>query len=181
VHTNIGGGYADQSLADLTLAWMVDLCRPYLDFTESYIDFCVNLDHVPMEIHSKDREAEDEGYDKTYQGWGRGRVYDSYGDGSTWTWKYRSPGEYGGSGKGPTNERIHASVRERWETMAAWRPKSLAKFKPEQRGDRYVWAKKGLLGKEVVIEEETFISLEGNFEWKLRYEPIPPVAVNGQK
>jgi hypothetical protein len=181
VHTNIGGGYADQALADLTLAWMIDLCRPYLDFSEKYINMCVNLDHVPEKIHSKDREAEKEGYDTTYQGWGRGHVYDSYGKGSTWTWKYRSPGEYGGSGKGPTNEKIHASVRERWETMSAWRPKSLDKFKPEQRGDKHVWVKKGLLGKEVVIEEEAFTSPEGHFEWKLRYEPIPPADVKEHK
>ncbi|KAH9916027.1 aspartic peptidase domain-containing protein [Fomitopsis serialis] len=39
VHTNlnVGGGYPDQALADLALAWMIDLCSPYPDFDPKYI------------------------------------------------------------------------------------------------------------------------------------------------
>lgn len=36
-HSNIGGGYEDQALADITLAWMMSQVRPFLDFTPGYI------------------------------------------------------------------------------------------------------------------------------------------------
>lgn len=36
-HSNIGGGYEDQAMADITLAWMISQVRPFLDFTPGYI------------------------------------------------------------------------------------------------------------------------------------------------
>ncbi|KIW97384.1 uncharacterized protein Z519_02776 [Cladophialophora bantiana CBS 173.52] len=32
VHSNVGGGYDDQELADITLAWMISKLEPFLDF-----------------------------------------------------------------------------------------------------------------------------------------------------
>jgi hypothetical protein len=177
-HTNIGGGYADQALADLTFSWMVDLCRPYLDFSEGYINnVTVMLNHYPGKP-SNDREAhakEDGAYSYQCQPWGCGVAIDSYKGGSTWTWKYRTPGDYAKEQKktvGETNERMHSSVRARWDAMSSWRPGSLDKFHHEVRDGKVVWVKKGHFGKELVIEEEPFTSSEGDFEWKIRYEPI---------
>ena len=36
-HSNIGGGYEDQALADITLAWMMSQLSPFLEFTPGYI------------------------------------------------------------------------------------------------------------------------------------------------
>lgn len=37
VHSNIGGGYNDQELADLTLAWMMSRLEPFLDFRPFFL------------------------------------------------------------------------------------------------------------------------------------------------
>lgn len=178
VHTNVGGGYPDQAIADLTLAWMVDLCRPFLDFDQRYIDMCVDLDHQPWKIRSKHRESDKDGFDRAYQGWARGRQYDSYKRGQTWTWLYRTPGAYGRPA-GRTREVVHASVRERWTTRPAgqeWRPRALKGFEPKQRGDgTWEWVKGAGGGKEIALDEEPFEGkAEGSFEWLLRYAPVSP-------
>lgn len=36
-HSNVGGGYDDQALADITLAWMISQLSPFIDFTPGYI------------------------------------------------------------------------------------------------------------------------------------------------
>ncbi|KAF1983722.1 hypothetical protein K402DRAFT_337901 [Aulographum hederae CBS 113979] len=37
VHSNVGGGYDDQQLANITLAWMVAQLEPFLDISMSYV------------------------------------------------------------------------------------------------------------------------------------------------
>lgn len=37
VHSNTGGGYADQELADITLAWMISRFEPFVDFHNDFI------------------------------------------------------------------------------------------------------------------------------------------------
>jgi hypothetical protein len=37
-HSNIGGGYDDQSVADMTFLWMVSQLEPMLEFYDDYID-----------------------------------------------------------------------------------------------------------------------------------------------
>ncbi|KAF9631692.1 protein of unknown function DUF2235 [Lasiodiplodia theobromae] len=37
VHSNVGGGYDDQQLANITLAWMVAQLQPFLDFKTKYV------------------------------------------------------------------------------------------------------------------------------------------------
>jgi hypothetical protein len=176
-HTNVGGGYADQALADLTLSWMIDLCRPYLDFSEYPEKVVLMLNHYPGKPSSK-REAQakkDGAYNYKCQPWGCGVAIDSYKGGSMWTWKTRTPGEYAKDQKsGETNERIHSSVRARWDTMGLkWRPESLQNFKHETTSDGGVdWVRKDHFGKEVRIPEEPFTTSKDNLEWKIRYEPI---------
>ena len=178
MHTNVGGGYPDQTIADLTLAWMVDLCRPFLDFDQRYIDMCVDLDHQPWKIRSKHRESDPDGFDRMYQGWARGKQYDSYKRGQTWTWLYRTPGAYDRP-VDRTREVVHASVRERWTTRPAgqeWRPHALKGFEPKQREDgKWEWVKDAGSGKRIALDEEPFENkAEGSFEWLLRYAPVFP-------
>jgi hypothetical protein len=156
---------------------MIDLCRPYLDFSETYINMCLDLDHHPWKIRSKHREANKDGMDHEYQGWACGKAYDSYKRGQTYTWKYRTPGAYATADVGPSNEKIHASVRERWNTLKGpWRPKSLEGFVPTQQEDgKWEWVKKDKRGNVVsTIEEELFDAPEGSFEWLLKNSPATP-------
>ena len=37
VHSNIGGGYADQEIANITLAWMMSQLQAMIDFQPDYI------------------------------------------------------------------------------------------------------------------------------------------------
>ena len=36
-HSNVGGGYEDQQIATIALAWMVAQCQPFLDFDVEYV------------------------------------------------------------------------------------------------------------------------------------------------
>lgn len=36
-HSNVGGGYDDQQIATITLAWMMAQCQPFLDFDLDYV------------------------------------------------------------------------------------------------------------------------------------------------
>jgi len=126
-------------------------------------------------------------FDMEYQGWGCGMWYDSYKRGQTWSWKYRTPGAYGGA----TNETIHASVRERWLSRglrtgpAVWRPKALNGFEPREADGKWEWVKKDSKGREaLVIPEAQFPSkasfsldsdqVDISFEGLLRYSPVMP-------
>ena len=37
VHSNVGGGYDDQDLSNITLAWMISKLEPFIDFNPNYI------------------------------------------------------------------------------------------------------------------------------------------------
>lgn len=37
MHSNVGGGYEDQELANITLAWMMEQLSPFIDFNRSYL------------------------------------------------------------------------------------------------------------------------------------------------
>ena len=170
----MGGGYRDSALADLTLAWMMDQCRPFLNFDPDYL--------IAREGYMEPEDDDEKGrYDTEYQGWGLGMCYDPYREGRIWVWKTRTPGGYGGR----TNEEMHASVRERWETSrqngcglttgpAVWNPKALEGFMPKQieGSEEWEWVKDGTLqqvmGTTVTIPEAHFPTTDG-FEWQLRY------------
>lgn len=114
-HSNVGGGYDDQQMATITLAWMIAQCGNMLDFDQEY-------------IHDQWDAAEDY-YEKTQQKirpWSFGKIFDGmegiYAVGGS---KIRTPGRYTAvdpySGR-PTDEPllntceyIHASARSRFK------------------------------------------------------------------
>ena len=113
VHSNVGGGYDDQELANITLAWMMSRLEPFLDFRP---DFLVSQ-----------LDAQRQYYKDTSQKprwWAFGEIYRSLkGPYSLTGSKVRTPGAYqrvdpyNGRPTGKklknTNEYIHASVRAR--------------------------------------------------------------------
>ncbi|KAL6720695.1 hypothetical protein ACLMJK_002620 [Lecanora helva] len=113
VHQNIGGGYPDQGLSDVTLAWMMAQLEPFIDFNDDYI----------LEQY----DQTDEHYEQTGQKtrpWSFGKIYRSmigiYILGGRTA---RTPGMYekvdpdtGESTGRPlrqTNEYVHPSARSR--------------------------------------------------------------------
>ncbi|KAK5125780.1 hypothetical protein LTR85_012056 [Meristemomyces frigidus] len=112
-HANIGGGYDDQQIATITLAWMMAQCQPFLDFDTDYL-----LDQW------EDAEELYEKHDEKERPWSFGRIWDGmagiYALGGT---KIRSPGRY--CAVDPTNgkqthdqledthEYVHPCVRAR--------------------------------------------------------------------
>ncbi|KAF3925198.1 hypothetical protein ABW20_dc0103223 [Dactylellina cionopaga] len=115
VHTNVGGGYADQEIADLTLVWMIDRFLPFLGFDLDYVNSLRN----PADVNN----------------WASGTIYNSFaGVMKAASSKVRTPGGYfaappkspikramtfgagvfGQKGvRSVTNEEIHPSVRGR--------------------------------------------------------------------
>lgn len=112
-HANIGGGYNDQQIATLTLAWMMAQCQPFLDFDTDYL-----LDQW--------EQAEDyyEKEDEKVRPWSFGKILDGFaGIYVAGGRKIRTPGRY--CAVDPTNgkptddpledthEYVHPSVRSR--------------------------------------------------------------------
>ncbi|KAJ4305507.1 hypothetical protein N0V90_001038 [Kalmusia sp. IMI 367209] len=114
VHSNTGGGYDDQQLANITLAWMMSQLAPFLDMREEYLF---------------EQEEENERYYKregeSPRPWGFGEIYNSttgiYALGGS---SLRTPGLYHAVDPftcrpterplRQTNEYIHASARTRF-------------------------------------------------------------------
>ena len=112
-HSNVGGGYDDQELANITLAWMMSRLEPCLDFRPDYIQ---SLYESNKQYYKSKKEKP--------CWWSFGEIYNSmtgiYAFGGT---KIRTPGNYyridPTTGRPTkkllknTNEYIHASVRSR--------------------------------------------------------------------
>ena len=112
-HSNVGGGYDDQQIATITLAWMVAQCQPFLDFDIDYVLDCWDeVEKYYEKHHQKVRP------------WSFGYIFDGmtpvYALGGMST---RKPGRYcatdpnnGKSTDDPlvdTREYIHPCVRSR--------------------------------------------------------------------
>ncbi|KAF2859886.1 hypothetical protein K470DRAFT_218202 [Piedraia hortae CBS 480.64] len=112
-HSNIGGGYDDQQIATITLAWMIAQCLPFLAF---------DLNYVLDEWDAVDEFYEEKG--ERPRPWGFGKILDGlsgiyYGGGVA----VRTPGRYcatdphnGKPTDDPledTHEYIHPVVRAR--------------------------------------------------------------------
>jgi len=113
VHSNVGGGYDDQEIANITLAWMMSRLETFIDFRPEYI----------QSLYESNRQY----YKRTKQKprwWSFGEIYNSMTGvyalaGST----VRTPGNYyrvdPRTGRPTkkllknTNEYIHASARSR--------------------------------------------------------------------
>jgi hypothetical protein len=53
VHSNVGGGYDDQQLANITLAWMMSQCEPFLDMRDEYL---LEQDDENARYYRRDRQ-----------------------------------------------------------------------------------------------------------------------------
>lgn len=97
VHTNVGGGYDNQELADLTLAWMISEMSPFLEF---------NWQNLRNLIQNPEEESTEE--------WALGKQYNSAkGIFALQAGRRRQPGEQIYSENKITNESIHPSVRSK--------------------------------------------------------------------
>ncbi|KAI9698592.1 MAG: hypothetical protein M1820_007391 [Bogoriella megaspora] len=113
VHANVGGGYSDQELANITLAWMLSQLSPFLDFNTDYI---FDQHETNIDYYTSAR--------KKIRPWSFGKIYDSmkgaYAVGGA---TVRTPGRYmyidpnnGRKTDEPlrdTHEYVHPSVRSR--------------------------------------------------------------------
>lgn len=113
VHSNVGGGYDDQDLANITLAWMMSKLEPFLDFRANFL----------IGLWEENRRSYKISGQKT-RPWAFGELYNSVkGFYSLTGTKTRTPGNYyrtdPQNGRPTskrlknTNEFIHASVRAR--------------------------------------------------------------------
>ncbi|KAL8732945.1 MAG: hypothetical protein Q9181_003751 [Wetmoreana brouardii] len=115
VHSNIGGGYPDQGISNITLAWMMSQLEPFIDFDPDYILDC--YDETRMHYRETNQKP---------RPWSFGKIYNSLTgvyllDGSV----TRTPGMYckvdPTTGRATskslrqTNEYIHPSARTRLE------------------------------------------------------------------
>jgi hypothetical protein len=114
-HANIGGGYEEQQMATITLAWMIAQCGDMLDFDPDYIHDQWDL----VEDYYEDRQQKP-------RPWSFGKIYDGlegiYAFGGS---KIRTPGRYTATdvrNGNPTDEPltdtceyIHASARARFK------------------------------------------------------------------
>ncbi|EOD43853.1 putative peptidoglycan binding domain containing protein [Neofusicoccum parvum UCRNP2] len=134
VHSNVGGGYDDQQLANITLSWMVSQLQPFLDFKIKYIF---------------DQEDEnDRFYERHHEPlrpWSFGEIPNSsagiYSLGGS---AQRTPGQYtavdpqtGKSTGRPlrdTHEYMHASVRARFR-LGGPGEQDKGKYDPEPLDD----------------------------------------------
>jgi hypothetical protein len=103
VHTNVGGGYSDQEIADMTLAWMIERTKEYLDWDPTY------LRHITKNGGADRKE------------WAVGKIYDSRVGVMRLAGKaVRTPGAYHTDEGTDTNEVVHVSVRVRKTVMSDW-------------------------------------------------------------
>ncbi|PUU77088.1 hypothetical protein B9Z19DRAFT_988179 [Tuber borchii] len=104
VHSDIGGGWADKEISDMTLAWMMQQLSGFLEFDESYLEKI---------IESGDLSSKDE--------WATGKINSETGIKRALNWKTRAPGM-----QDDTEETIHKSVRVRMmKFKPEWSSKAL--------------------------------------------------------
>ncbi|EME47033.1 hypothetical protein DOTSEDRAFT_165775 [Dothistroma septosporum NZE10] len=68
VHTSIGGGYKDTSIADITLAWMMEQLSKHLEFYRPYLGY---------QITQNQKFYEDKNTPQKGRGWGLGLIQDN--------------------------------------------------------------------------------------------------------
>lgn len=156
VHSNVGGGYNDQELANITLAWMISQVEPFLDMDLDYVfDQQDQNDDYYQEHHKKVRP------------WSFGEIYNSmsgvYALGGSVT---RKPGRYfvidpsdGRATDEPlqdTHEYIHASARTR------------IKLGGPGTNNRGKYNCKALKDWKLIIEQDEDDSKRPSIYWKLR-------------
>jgi hypothetical protein len=153
VHSNIGGGYDDQDLSNITLAWMISRLEPFIDFYPGYIQslYQANRSHYKRT-------------DQRTRWWSFGEIYNSMlGVYSLAGAKVRTPGSYyridPATGRPTkkllknTHEYIHASARSRTglggpgvQDRAVYESRALREWQfstedpsPDSKEPRIVW------------------------------------------
>lgn len=112
LYSDVGGGYAEHELSDIPLLWLMEKAENHgLEFDINSINPASNPDpHEPRH----------ESYKSFY------KIYYEY---------YRPIGVID-KDKGPTNEKIHPSVKKRYKNDPNYRPKNLVDYfnrYPEER------------------------------------------------
>nr|POE89752.1 peroxisomal membrane protein per10 [Quercus suber] len=114
-HANIGGGYDDQQIATISLAWMMAQCQPFIDFD---IDYLLDRWEAAEDFYEK--------HERKVRPWSFGKIWDGMaGIYAVGGMKIRTPGRYTAvnpfDGK-PTDdplidtyEYIHPCVRSRYK------------------------------------------------------------------
>ncbi|CAK4027839.1 Hypothetical predicted protein [Lecanosticta acicola] len=142
VHTDVGGGYANSGLSDITLAWMMSNLAPFIDFTPGYI----RKQWVKNQAYLRKEKVPETGFK-----WAAGQIKNATSGlrrllGIVW----RTPGRYHvlnmktltvreGDPLQNTHERIHTAVRSREITgglddknhVTSYQPKALERSKYE--------------------------------------------------
>ena len=175
VHSNIGGGYPDSQIADITLAWMISQLESLIDFNKEYI-----LRQHELNIQYYESLGEE------VRPWGCGETYNSFTGLETIAGsQVRTPGFYNATdphtGKDTgrplrnTNEYMHASVRIRLggkglgrDDKGVYKPKALEGWTLRGLGadvehfDNIITWEHGLAGKETkrVLPEDDLGELE---------------------
>ncbi|KAG9002322.1 hypothetical protein FRB93_011748 [Tulasnella sp. JGI-2019a] len=152
-----------EELADITFAWMVDQCRPFLSFDSQYLAQTATQHKNLLKARHHPEPA---------PGYAVGPIKDSYipilgyfMGGSS----FRTPGQYNDRNKNydpnyisyDTNECFHPSVRARWQALGMkWKPSPIhgwdaqyVKSKRDKKHTGWIWVKKLPNGKEVEIPE----------------------------
>ncbi|KAK6540546.1 hypothetical protein TWF694_009337 [Orbilia ellipsospora] len=150
-HSNIGGGWDDQNIANISLAWMISNLTPFLDFDDAYIFSEFEKNYLYYREHKLKPRA-----------WGFGKLYNSmegiYALAGSDT---RTPGDYTRidpiTGESTakflrnTRETIHVSVRARMalkgygvDDEGIYKPKALGGWRCEwdDYARRYKWINK---------------------------------------
>lgn len=100
VHSDVGGGYLENGLSDVALAWMLEKAQ----------NCQLKFDSIPLNPNAMAVKHE------SYSGFYRLRP------------QYLRPIDIGIPGRGITNESLHSSVIERYRTNQAYRPKNLIAY-----------------------------------------------------
>lgn len=104
VHTNVGGGYPDQEIADMTLAWMIERTKTWLEWDFDYL----------RGIFKNGGGGGDR------REWAEGKIYNSRtGMMRLAGTMQRTPGEYHAPNE--TGECVHVSVRVRKNVLGDWK------------------------------------------------------------
>ena len=166
VHTDVGGGYerAYRDISDLSFAWMIDMCWPYLSFKNEKIKETLKLPSVELvdpdelsffgklalKLHGPKKGPQE-------TPWGLSDAHDElhtlafWAGGST----HRKPHQYylgkthdSNGEEFMTHEFMHASVRKRMLVdkdgqPSKWRPNALAGFELrwDDKRDQWFWVK----------------------------------------
>jgi uncharacterized protein (DUF2235 family) len=182
VHSNVGGGYADSGLSDITLAWMMSNLDPFLTFDQGF---------VRRQWQANQEYLKRQSVPKSGLKWAASQLKNkASGLISLIGIRRRAPGRYHvlnkkslivetGEPLKNTHEHIHVSVRSRqitgglnsWNRVVKYEPKSLKKglyelqdpnAEPGKASWTYIGREKPFHGKEVpedqlgVFEKEIF-------------------------